>query len=43
LVRSSVGLTNPETTVALLKLDAVVGLRGHVETVNGKDVLRRVA
>ena len=38
----TISLTSPETTVALLKLDAVVGLRGQVETVNGKDVLRRV-
>ena len=35
-------LNSPATTVALLKLNAVVGLRGTVETVNGKDTLTRV-
>ncbi len=34
--------TRPATTVALLKLDAVVGLKAEVETVNGQDVLKRV-
>lgn len=38
----SISLTSPATTIALLKLDAVVGLKGHVETVNGKDTLTRV-
>jgi mono/diheme cytochrome c family protein len=38
----SVDLKSPATTVTLLKLDAVVGLKGTVETVNGKDVLTRV-
>jgi mono/diheme cytochrome c family protein len=38
----SVDLKNPATTVALLKLNAVVGLVGTVETVNGKDTLTRV-
>jgi mono/diheme cytochrome c family protein len=38
----SVDLKSPDTTVALLKLDAVVGLKGTVETVNGKDTLARV-
>jgi mono/diheme cytochrome c family protein len=38
----TVDLKSPATTVALLKLDAVVGLKGTVETVNGKDVLTRV-
>ncbi len=38
----SVDLTNPATTVALLKLDAVVGLKGTVETVNGQDRLAKV-
>ena len=38
----SVDLKSPATTVALLKLDAVVGLKGTVETVNGTDVLTRV-
>jgi mono/diheme cytochrome c family protein len=38
----SVDLKSPATTIALLKLDAVVGLKGKVETVNGKDTLTRV-
>ncbi len=38
----SVSLTSPDTTVALLKLDAVVGLKGAVENINGKDTLTRV-
>ena len=38
----SVDLTSPATTVALLKLDAVVGLKGTVISVNGKDSLARV-
>jgi mono/diheme cytochrome c family protein len=38
----SISLTSPATTVALLKLNAVVGLKGTVETVNGQDVLTRV-
>ena len=37
-----VDLESPATTVTLLKLDAVVGLKGKVETVNGKDRLVRV-
>jgi mono/diheme cytochrome c family protein len=35
-------LNSPETTVALLKLNAVIGLKGTVETVNGRDTLIRV-
>jgi mono/diheme cytochrome c family protein len=35
-------LSDPATTVTLLKLDAVVGLKGTVETVGGKDTLTRV-
>lgn len=35
-------LNSPATTVALLKLNAVLGLQGTVETVNGKDTLTRV-
>ena len=35
-------LTDPATTVALIKLNAVVGIKGTVETVNGKDTLTRV-
>ncbi len=38
----AVDLTIPATTIALLKLDAVVGLKGKVETVNGKDTLTSV-
>ncbi len=38
----SVDLADPATTIALLKLGAVVGLRGTVETINGKDTLTRV-
>jgi mono/diheme cytochrome c family protein len=38
----SISLTDPATTVALLKLNAVVGLKGTVTTVNGKDVLSKV-
>jgi len=37
-----VDLNAPATTIALLKLDAVVGLRGTVETVDGRDTLMRV-
>src|SRR5437762_1354477 len=37
-----VDLNSPATTVTLLKLNAVVGLRGTVETVGGKDTLVRV-
>jgi mono/diheme cytochrome c family protein len=38
----SISLTDPATTVALLKLNAVVGLKGTVENVNGKDTLTAV-
>ncbi len=38
----SISLTDPATTVALLKLNAVVGLKGTVESVNGQDTLTRV-
>ena len=38
----TISLTDPATTVALIKLDAVVGVKGTVETVNGKDTLIRV-
>ncbi|MGJ7917698.1 c-type cytochrome [Massilia sp. LXY-6] len=38
----SVDLKSPQTTITLLKLNAVVGLAGQVETVGGKDVLKRV-
>src|SRR5215212_1974495 len=38
----SADLNSPATTVALLKLNAVVGLQGTVETINGKDTLTKV-
>jgi mono/diheme cytochrome c family protein len=38
----TVDLKSPATTIALLKLDAVVGLKGTVQTVDGKDALVRV-
>ena len=38
----SADLNSPATTVALLKLNAVVGLKGTVETINGKDTLTKV-
>ncbi|HET9155543.1 MAG TPA: c-type cytochrome [Myxococcaceae bacterium] len=38
----SISLTDPATTVALLKLDAVIGVKGTVTSVNGKDTLTRV-
>ena len=38
----AVSLTDPATTVALLKLNAVVGVKGTVQSVNGKDSLVRV-
>ena len=37
-----VDLKSPATTLALLKLNAVVGLKGTVATVNGKDTLQRL-
>jgi hypothetical protein len=38
----TISLTDPATTVALLKLDAVLGVKGTVESVGGKDTLTRV-
>ena len=38
----SISLTSPATTVALLKLNAVVGVKATVETVNGQDTLTKV-
>jgi mono/diheme cytochrome c family protein len=38
----SVSLTDPATTVTLLKLDAVLGVKGTVQSVGGKDTLTRV-
>jgi mono/diheme cytochrome c family protein len=37
-----VDLNSPATTVTLLKLNAVVGLKGTVNTVNGRDTLVRL-
>jgi mono/diheme cytochrome c family protein len=42
IANGSVDLDDPATTLALIKLDAVVGLKGQVETVNGVDRLRQV-
>ena len=38
----SISLTSPATTVALIKLNAVVGVKGTVTNVNGVDTLTRV-
>src|SRR5437868_1439927 len=38
----TISLKDPATTVALLKLDAVVGVKGTVESVNGTDTLTHV-
>ncbi|HUM12259.1 MAG TPA: c-type cytochrome [Myxococcaceae bacterium] len=38
----SISLTDPATTLALLKLDAILGVKGTVTSVNGKDTLSRV-
>jgi hypothetical protein len=38
----SISLTAPATTIALIKLNAVVGVKGTVESVNGTDTLTRV-
>jgi cytochrome c5 len=38
----SINLKSPDTTIALLKLNAIVGLQGKVETVAGKDTLMRI-
>jgi hypothetical protein len=38
----SISLKSPATTVGLLKLNAVVGVKGTVSTVGGQDVLTRV-
>lgn len=42
LAQGKVDLKSPATTVTLLKLGAVVGLKGTVQTVNGKDTLVRL-
>lgn len=41
-ILDSVDLMDPATTVALLKLDAVVGVKGTVEEIDGEDRLTRV-
>ena len=38
----TISLTDPATTLALIKLDAVVGVKGTVQSVNGTDTLVRV-
>jgi mono/diheme cytochrome c family protein len=38
----TISLVNPATTVALLKLNAVVGVKGTVENINGQDTLTHV-
>src|SRR3954469_5883802 len=42
IANGSVDLDSPATTVALIKLDAVVGIKGEVANVGGVDRLRRV-
>lgn len=42
IAAGQVNLDSPATTVTLLKLGAVVGLRGTVQTINGKDSLTRL-
>jgi mono/diheme cytochrome c family protein len=42
IANRTVDLDSPATTVALLKLDAVIGLRGQVTNVGGVDRLTRV-
>jgi len=42
ILAGTVDLSSPVTTLALLKLDAVVGLKGRVDTENGVDKLKRV-
>jgi mono/diheme cytochrome c family protein len=41
LVAGQVNLDDPAVTVTLLKLNAVVGVKGQVSTVNGRDTLVR--
>jgi len=42
LAAGQVDLNSPATTVTLLKLNAVVGLKGQVSSVGGRDTLTRV-
>lgn len=38
----TISLTNPETTLALLKQNAILGIVGTIETIEGKDKLTKV-
>jgi mono/diheme cytochrome c family protein len=42
LAAGQVNLDDPAVTVALLKLNAVVGVQGKVESINGKDTLTQL-
>ena len=42
LEQGKVDLTDPATTIALLKLNAIIGLQGTVENIGGVDTLTRV-
>ena len=42
IANGSIDLKSPETTVTLLKLNAVVGLQGKVASIGGKDTLTSV-
>jgi hypothetical protein len=42
ILAGQVNLTDPATTVTLLKLNAVVGVKGAVQAINGRDRLVRV-
>jgi hypothetical protein len=42
IVDGSIDLTDPATTVALIKLNAVVGIMGKVEKIRGRDRLTKV-
>jgi mono/diheme cytochrome c family protein len=42
ITNGTISLTSPATTIALLKLNAVVGVKGTVENRNGTDTLVRV-
>jgi len=42
VMNKTISLTDPATTIALLQLNAVVGVKATVETVNGKATLTRV-
>lgn len=42
LLAGQIDLKSPATTVTLLKLGAVVGMQGQVQTINGRDSLTRI-